>query len=60
MPAVFIMYHATHGIVKRAMMSGTWQMTIWVISAIALGVAAFARTVGMAVTEPSHQSHARA
>jgi hypothetical protein len=59
-PAVVAGFHATHGIVKHAMPSETWQLVFSVIGAIAVGVTAFARVTGMAATDPSGQSPARA
>jgi hypothetical protein len=50
-PAVIAGYHATHGIVKHAMPSQTWQIVFSVIGAIAVGVAAFLKVAGMATAD---------
>jgi hypothetical protein len=50
-PAVVAGYHATHGIVKHTMPSETWQLVFSVIGAMAVGIAAFTRVAGMAITE---------
>jgi len=52
-PAVMAGYHATHGIVKHAMPSETWQQIFSVIGAIAIGCTAFVRVAGMVGTKPS-------
>lgn len=52
-PAAIAGYHAVHGIVKHAMPSETWAMTFSVVGAVAVGITAFARIVGMAGTDPS-------
>lgn len=59
-PAVFAGYHATHGIVKHTMPSETWQMAFSIIGGAAVGVTAFARVTGMAATDRSSPSLARA
>jgi hypothetical protein len=57
-PAVIAGFHATHGVVKHAMPSETWQLFFSVIGAIAVGVTAFVRVTGMAAApvngRPSH------
>ena len=58
-PAAIAGYHATHGIVKHAMPSETWQIVFSIIGAIAVGTTAFTRVVGMAAV-PSNQRLARA
>jgi len=59
-PAVIAGFHATHGIVKHAMPSETWQMLFSVIGAIAVGSAAFVRITGMTAygVSSSQASHA--
>lgn len=47
-PAVIAGFHATHGIVKHAMPSETWQIVFSIIGAVAVGVTAFVRVTGMA------------
>lgn len=59
-PAAVAGFHAMHGIVKHTMPSETWQLVFSVISAAAVGVAAFARVAGMAATGPASQGIARA
>lgn len=59
-PAALAGYHATHGIVKHAMPSDTWQIIFSVIGAVAVGITAFVRIAGMAAaTGPSGQDLAR-
>ena len=58
-PAAIAGYHATHGIVKHAMPSETWQIAFSVVGAIAVGVTAFLRISAMAAPEPSGQGMAR-
>lgn len=58
-PAAIAGYHATHGIVKHAMPSETWQIVFLVIGAIAVGVTAFVRVTTMAGPGPSGQGMAR-
>jgi len=59
-PAVIAGFHATHGIVKHAMPSETWQMLFSVIGAIAVGSAAFVRITGTTAygVSSSQASHA--
>ncbi|HEX8418489.1 MAG TPA: hypothetical protein VF638_00590 [Sphingomonas sp.] len=52
-PAAVAGYHATHGIVKLTMPSETWQAIFSVIGAIAVGIAALLRMVGMATPGPT-------
>ena len=59
-PAILAGYHAVHGIVKHTMPSETWQIVFSVIGAIAVGVTAFLRVVGMAATDLSTETTARA
>ncbi|WP_442872938.1 hypothetical protein [Aurantimonas sp. C2-3-R2] len=56
-PASIADYHATHGIVKHAMPSETWQIAFSVVGAIAVGIAAFLRIAAMAAPEPAGQGH---
>jgi hypothetical protein len=58
-PAAIAGYHATHGIVKHAMPSETWQIAFSVVGAIAVGIAAFLRVAAMAAPEPAGQGMAR-
>jgi hypothetical protein len=58
-PAAIAGYHATHGVVKHAMPSETWQVVFSIIGAIAVGSTAFVRVAGMA-TVPPNQRLARA
>lgn len=59
-PAAIAGYHATHGIVKHAMPSETWQIIFSVVGAIAVGVTAFVRVTTMAASAPAEQGIARA
>ena len=59
-PAAIAGYHATHGIVKHTMPSETWQLVFSVISAIAVGITAFARIMAMVATGPTGQHPAQA
>lgn len=59
-PAAIAGYHATHGIVKHAMPSETWQIVFSTIGAVAVGVTAFMRVAAMAATVPPGQGLARA
>jgi hypothetical protein len=52
-PAVIAGYHATHGIVKHAMPSETWQLVFSIIGAVAVGITAFIRVAGMAAAGAS-------
>ena len=58
-PAAIAGYHATHGIVKHAMPSESWQIAFSIIGAIAVGITAFLRVAGLAAA-PSGQGLARA
>ena len=58
-PAAIAGYHATHGIVKHAMPSETWQIAFSVVGAIAVGVTAFLRISAMTAPEPTGQCMAR-
>ncbi|EHK54337.1 hypothetical protein [Allomesorhizobium alhagi] len=49
-PAAIAGFHATHGIVKNLMPSDAWQIAFSVIGAVAVGITAFVRVVGMAAT----------
>ena len=57
-PAAIAGYHATHGIVKHAMPSESWQIAFSIIGAVAVGITAFLRVAGM-VAVPSGQGYAR-
>lgn len=59
-PAVLAGYHAVHGIVKHTMPSETWQIVFSGLGAIAVGVTAFLRVAGMAATDLSTGTAARA
>jgi hypothetical protein len=59
-PAAIAGYHATHGIVKHAMPSETWQIAFSMIGAVAVGATAFLRVAAMAATVPPGQRLARA
>ncbi|OLP54381.1 hypothetical protein BJF92_19265 [Rhizobium rhizosphaerae] len=59
-PAVLAGYHAVHGIVKHTVPSETWQIVFSVIGAIAVGVTAFLHVSGMAATDLSTGTAARA
>jgi hypothetical protein len=56
MPAFIAGYHATLGIVKHTMPSETWQLVFSFIGAIAVGITAFTRIAGPAVTGTSNQN----
>lgn len=58
-PAVIARYHATHGIAKLAMPSGTWQIVFSIIGAIAIGIATLLRVAGMAAAGPSSRDLAQ-
>ena len=58
-PAAIAGYHATHGIVKHAMPSESWQIVFSIIGALAVGITAFLRVAGLAAA-PSGQGLARA
>ena len=58
-PAAIAGYYATHGIVKHAMPSESWQIAFSIIGAVAVGITAFLRVAGM-VAVPSGQGFARA
>eukprot|EP01037_Dinobryon_pediforme_P019091 gene19091-19449_t len=47
-PAAIAGYHATHGIVKHAMPSESWQIAFSIIGALAVGITTFLRVAGMA------------
>ncbi|MEO8884091.1 MAG: hypothetical protein ABI377_11875 [Devosia sp.] len=59
-PAAVAGYHATHGVVKLAMPSETWQPIFSVIGAVAVGITAFMRLTLMAPPGPAGQGAARA
>lgn len=59
-PAAVAGYHATHGIAKHLMPSGGWQIAFSIIGAVAVGIAAFFRIVGMAGDDQSSRGLARA
>ena len=59
-PAVVAGYHATHGIAKHFMPSEGWQIAFSIIGAVAVGIAAFLRIVGMAGDDQSGRGLARA
>lgn len=59
-PAVLAGYHAVHGIVKHTMPSETWQIVFSGLGAIAVGVTAFLRVAGMATSDLSTGTAARA
>lgn len=46
-PAAIAGFHATHGIVKHAMPSETWQLVFSVVGAIAVAVTAFIRVTSL-------------
>ncbi len=52
-PAAIAGYHATLGIVRLTMPSETWQVVFAVVGAVAVGITAFTRVVGMAAPGPS-------
>lgn len=58
-PAAIAGYHATHGVVKHLMPSETWQVVFSIVGAIAVGITALVRVVGMAAAVPSDQRLAR-
>ncbi|UDF04740.1 hypothetical protein [Asticcacaulis sp. AND118] len=60
LPAAIAGFHATHGIVKHTMPSKTWQVIFSVIGAVAVGITAFLRVAGMAVSPASSGTMARA
>lgn len=53
-PATVAGYNATHGIAQMAMPSPIWQMIFSVVGAIAVGVTAIVRFIG--IVPPSDQS----
>ncbi len=59
-PAAIAGYRATHGIVKHAMPSETWQIVFSIVGAIAVGATAFMRVAAMAAAVPPGQRLARA
>ena len=59
-PAGMAGFYATLGIVKHMMASETWQLIFSMIGAIAVGVTAFLRVVGMAAAGPADGNLARA
>lgn len=59
-PATIAGFYATHGIVKHAMPSETWQLIFSVVGAIAVGITAFVRVTTLAAPAPTGQSIARA
>lgn len=59
-PAVVAGYHATHGIAKHFMPSEAWQIAFSIIGAVAVGIAAFLRIVGMAGDDQPGRGLARA
>ncbi len=58
-PAAIAGFFATHGIVKHAMSSETWQIVFSVVGVIAVGVTAFVRVTAMAAPGHSEQGTAR-
>ena len=58
-PATIAGFYATHGIVKHAMPSETWQIAFSVVGAIAVGIAAFLRIAPMAAPESAGRGMAR-
>ncbi|NWG24484.1 MAG: hypothetical protein HXY30_08750 [Pseudorhodoplanes sp.] len=59
-PAAIAGYHATHGIVKHAMPSETWQIAFSVVGAIIVAITAFARLASLAPPGQAGQGVARA
>ncbi len=59
-PAALAGYHGTHGVVKHAMPSETWQIMFSIVGAVAVGATAFMRVAGLAAAAPSGQGPARA
>ncbi|GGC94186.1 hypothetical protein GCM10010994_59970 [Chelatococcus reniformis] len=61
-PAAIAGFYATHGVVKHAVPSETWQLVLSVIGAIAIGVVAFAQvtTMGLAAPGPAGRNVSRA
>ncbi|UCI05225.1 hypothetical protein [Mesorhizobium sp. B1-1-8] len=59
-PAAIAGYHATHGIVKHAMPSATWQIVFSVVGAVAVGVTAFVRVAGMTAADQTGRGIVRA
>jgi len=59
-PAVVAGYHATHGIVKHAMPSETWQVAFSVVGAVVVGITALARLATLAPPVQPGQGMARA
>ncbi|MFD1911829.1 hypothetical protein [Halodurantibacterium flavum] len=58
-PAAIAGYHAILGIVRLTMPSETWQVVFAVVGAVAVGITAFTRVVGMAAPGPSDGTPAR-
>jgi hypothetical protein len=58
-PVAVAGYHATHGIVKLALPSATWQIVFSVVEAIADGITAFVRLTTLAPAGPSEQGSTR-
>lgn len=59
-PAAIAGYHATHGIVKHAIPSETWQIAFSVVGAIVVAITAFARLASLAPPGQAGQGVARA
>ncbi len=59
-PAAIAGFHATHGIVKHAMPSETWQLVFSVVGAIAVAVTAFIRVASLTPTESTGRGVANA
>jgi len=59
-PAAIAGYHATHGIVKHAMPSETWQIAFSVVGAIVVAITAFARLATLAPPGQAGQGVVRA
>jgi hypothetical protein len=59
-PAAIAGYHATHGIVKYAMPSDTWQIAFSIVGAVAVGITALMRVAALTTAISSDQWPARA
>lgn len=55
-PAAIAGYFATHSLVKHLMPSDTWQIVVFVVDAIAIGITAFVRITSIAAPERMGQS----
>lgn len=59
-PAAIAGFHATHGIVKHAVPSPTWQLVFSLIGSFAVGITAYIRLMALAAAAAQGQSIARA